>query len=126
MNFIFHSSIEHRRPIQLIYLASSSGEITQRNIIVLKKSADYLIAKCLLKGGIRSFRLDQLLSAGCSASQKKSESANEPVHTCKLASRLQNGAFYTRHLQSLRKEHIPLFKQLNAFSQPFIKFSVLT
>ncbi|MBS2968611.1 hypothetical protein J9317_07555 [Metabacillus sp. KIGAM252] len=55
--------MELQKPIKVIYL-SDNGEITQRNIIILKKTPKSIIARCLLRGKLRAFRIDQILSAG--------------------------------------------------------------
>ncbi|AZB42583.1 hypothetical protein CEF21_09950 [Bacillus sp. FJAT-42376] len=70
MGIILSKSLETKKPIQVIYL-SSRGEITQRPIIVLKKSAESITARCLLKGELRVFKLERILSAGFLSHSRK-------------------------------------------------------
>ncbi|KZZ85227.1 MULTISPECIES: hypothetical protein [Bacillaceae] len=71
MGYLFRESMDHQKPIQVIYL-SKKGEISQRNIIIMKKTATSIIARCLLRGKMRTFRVDQILAASFTSSDYSS------------------------------------------------------
>lgn len=56
-------SMEKQIPIEIIYL-SKTGLLSQRHIIVKKMEESRFIALCLQKKSLRTFKMDQLLSAG--------------------------------------------------------------
>ncbi|MFY4776741.1 hypothetical protein [Metabacillus sp. RGM 3146] len=63
MQTLIKFSMENQIPIEIIYL-SKTGLLSQRHIIVKKIEGSRLLALCLEKNSIRSFNVEQLLSAG--------------------------------------------------------------
>ncbi|MTH53142.1 hypothetical protein GKZ89_06925 [Bacillus mangrovi] len=70
MNYHLQFSKDHQEPVQIIYM-SEKGVLSQRNIIVTKIAGNHVTAHCLLRGGVRIFRKDLILSAGSRSSRKK-------------------------------------------------------
>jgi predicted DNA-binding transcriptional regulator YafY len=64
-------SLENQVPIEIIYL-SKCGEFSQRKILVRRISKEKIVAFCYLRNQIRSFSLDQILSASWSKKTKVS------------------------------------------------------
>jgi predicted DNA-binding transcriptional regulator YafY len=64
-------SLENQVPIEIIYL-SKCGEFSQRKILVRRISKEKIVAFCYLRNQIRSFSLDQILSASRSKKTKVS------------------------------------------------------
>ncbi|OAS86672.1 hypothetical protein A6K24_03935 [Metabacillus litoralis] len=64
-------SLENQVPIEIIYL-SKCGEFSQRKVLVRRISKEKVVAYCYLRNQIRSFSLDQILSASWSKKIKVS------------------------------------------------------
>lgn len=53
---------EQKKWIEIVYL-SAEGEISQRRVLISSISDDMLTGYCSLRGQLRTFRIDQILSA---------------------------------------------------------------
>lgn len=63
MNNLLKRSCENKTPIQIIYI-DNNGQISQRTIKVLAVSNTVVKAYCYTKRQFRTFKLDNILSAG--------------------------------------------------------------
>lgn len=63
MNCLLIYSLENKMPIEMIYIGST-GDITQRSVIVRKISVDSILAFDLGKQQLRSFKRTNILSVG--------------------------------------------------------------
>ena len=63
MNCLLIYSLENKMPIEMIYIGST-GDITQRSVIVRKISVDSILAFDLSKQQLRSFKHSNILSVG--------------------------------------------------------------
>ncbi|WP_423801523.1 hypothetical protein [Neobacillus sp. SAB-20_R2A] len=61
MDGLFIRSIEENIPLEMIYLAENQ-EITQRRLIIKEVTDEYILAYCLLRKQIRTFKRDNILS----------------------------------------------------------------
>lgn len=63
MQGLFYRSIEQKEKIIIFYI-NSDNQVTQRFIRVLKVNANHIMAYCYYRKQVRSFKLDNILSAG--------------------------------------------------------------
>ena len=61
MDGLFLRAIEENIPLEMIYL-SEDQQLTQRKLFVKEVNAEYILAYCLLRKQIRTFRRDNILS----------------------------------------------------------------
>lgn len=63
MKTLFLNSIEIKEKIVIFYM-DSNNKVTQRYIRVLQVHDNYILAYCYYREKVRTFRLDNILSAG--------------------------------------------------------------
>jgi len=63
MNGLFIRSLETKTPVEMIYL-NEQGKLTQRIIRVLAIKKNHIKAYCYVKKQLRTFRYENMLSAG--------------------------------------------------------------
>ncbi|CRK83433.1 hypothetical protein [Neobacillus massiliamazoniensis] len=61
MDGLLQRSIEENIPLEMIYL-SENQELSQRKLIIKDLNDEYIIAYCLLRKQIRTFRRENILS----------------------------------------------------------------
>lgn len=61
MDGLLVRSIEENIPLEMIYL-SSDQQISQRKLLVKEVNNEYILAYCLLRKQIRTFRRENILS----------------------------------------------------------------
>ncbi|MGX6442214.1 WYL domain-containing protein [Neobacillus sp. K501] len=54
-------SIEEKMPLEMIYL-SEDNQISQRKLLVKEVNNEYILAYCLLRKQIRTFKRENILS----------------------------------------------------------------
>ncbi|OCA84224.1 hypothetical protein A8F94_16030 [Bacillus sp. FJAT-27225] len=62
MNGMLLRSMEDNMPLEVIYL-SKKNELTQRKMIIRAVKGNEVYAYCLLRGKMRTFKLENILSA---------------------------------------------------------------
>ncbi|WP_226666099.1 hypothetical protein [Metabacillus litoralis] len=62
INYFLTFSLQKNKPITIIYL-SNDGKVSQRKVLVKKIGHDKMIAYCFLRHHIRTFTLNNVLSA---------------------------------------------------------------
>lgn len=63
MNHLFHRSMENKEKIIIFYI-DRNNNITQRVIRVISIEDGYIVAFCYWRKKVRSFTMDNILSAG--------------------------------------------------------------
>ncbi|APH05523.1 hypothetical protein [Bacillus weihaiensis] len=63
MKLFLTQSLDQNKPIVIIYM-SNDGDISQRKVLVKRIGNKHFIAYCYLKKQIRTFTLENTLSAG--------------------------------------------------------------
>jgi predicted DNA-binding transcriptional regulator YafY len=61
MNNLFLKSKNENLPLEIIYL-SEDQQFSQRKLIVKEINDDYILAYCLLRKQMRTFRVENILS----------------------------------------------------------------
>lgn len=61
MDGLFIRAIEEHFPLEMIYLGKNH-EITKRKLIIKEVTNDYILAYCLLRKQIRTFKRENILS----------------------------------------------------------------
>jgi len=63
MNIILNRSIQQKEKIMIFYM-DSAGNVTQRYIRVNRINENTIVAYCYWRKKVRTFKLDNILSAG--------------------------------------------------------------
>nr|WP_235793595.1 hypothetical protein [Virgibacillus sp. NKC19-16] len=63
MKGLLRRSVEHKEKIVILYI-DSGDQVTQRYIRVLQVNNDSILAYCYYRRKVRTFKLDNILSAG--------------------------------------------------------------
>jgi len=63
MNIILNRSLQQNEKIMIFYMGSA-GNVTQRYIRVIRINEYTIIAYCFWRKKVRTFKLDNILSAG--------------------------------------------------------------
>ncbi|KPH76060.1 WYL domain-containing protein [Oceanobacillus caeni] len=63
MKGLFQRSIDNKEKIIIFYM-DSNNQVTERYIRVLKLHDNYILAYCYYRKQVRTFKLDNILSAG--------------------------------------------------------------
>lgn len=63
MNIILNRSLQHNEKIMIFYM-DSAGNVTQRYIKVNSINENTIVAYCYWRKKVRTFKLDNILSAG--------------------------------------------------------------
>lgn len=63
MNIILKRSMQQKEKIMIFYI-DTAGNVTQRYIRVIRITGDAVVAYCYYRKQARTFKLDNILSAG--------------------------------------------------------------